>query len=290
MEKYLVIFFLVFCFISLNCTDNKQGLENKKSSESLEKPKVIDVTRVLNSVSELSEEKMFFVTLKFKKEQLTLDPFELAGNELKATTQTIIVGEKTYNEYRIGQQISNVADTWGFVFDGEFSSYTITVNEKKTESQCFWTDTTGRQVEISKEEYDAALMQVINKKQSLTVPFSGIIKTYVLKKPLNTYTFSSYQPLQHYFLEVKVENQTLTFDIAKHIRNAANTHLIVFEVSEDGYKNSGEIWEPKLNTASFFLKGNLSKLMGVIMKRWTEPENKYQIGITPDGKHMIIPK
>jgi hypothetical protein len=50
------------------------------------------------------------------------------------------------------------------------------------------------------------------------------------------------------------------------------------------------MWEPKFNTASFFLKGNLSKLKGIITKRWTEPEYKYQIGITTDGKRMIIPK
>src|SRR3989338_10775571 len=68
----------------------------------VEKPKP-DVSAILANATELREEKLFLVTLKFEKEQFTLDLWKHAKNAMVAESRTLIVGEQTFNEYQIGQ-------------------------------------------------------------------------------------------------------------------------------------------------------------------------------------------
>ena len=256
----------------------------------VEKPKP-DVSAILANATELREEKLFLVTLKFEKEQFTLDLWKHAKNAMAAESRTLIVGERTFNEYQIGQKVSSKGDGWGFVFNGEISEYVVRPTEKKIESQYFWADRNGTQTEINKEQYDEAMQQLRSSgRQLLTVPFAGVARTYVLEKPLAEYQFVDRQPLNRYFVTIRVENSTFTLDLTKHIRNAANTHDITLEVPREAYEKTGDTFNAQLSTGSLIVKGRLSELRGKVTKKWSEMDNGYQLAKTADDQQFVIPK
>lgn len=269
---------------------NQQPRPRQAVTASVEKPKP-DVSAILTNAIELREEKLFLVTLNFEKEQFTLDLWAHVKNAMVAESRTLIVGEKTFNEYKIGQKVSSKSDGWGFVFNGEIADYVVRPTEKKIQSQYFWVDRKGTQIEISKEQYDEALQQLSSgDSQLLTIPFAGVVRTYVLEKPLAEYQFVDRQSLNRYFVTIRVENTTFTLDITKHIRNAANTHDITLEVPREVYEKTGKAWNAQLSTGSLIMKGNLSELRGTIIKKWSEVDNGFQLVKTDDGQQFIIPK
>lgn len=256
----------------------------------VEKPKP-DVSAILANAIELREEKLFLVTLEFKKEQLTLDLWEHAKNAMAAESRTLIVGERTFNEYQIGKKVSSSGDGWGFVFNGEIAEYVVYPTEKKIESQHFWAHRNGTQTEISTEHYDEAIRQLHSGgRQLLTVPYAGVVRTYVLEKPLASYRFVDHQPLNRYFVTIQVENFTLSFDFTKHIRNAANTHDITLEVPREVYEKTSDAWNAQLSAGSLVLKGRLSELHGKVIKKWSEADNGYQLVKAVGGQQFVIPK
>ena len=250
-----------------------------------------DVSSILANATELREEKLFLVTLKFEKEQFTLDLWKHAKNAMAAEYRTLVVGERTFNEYQIGQKVSSKGDGWGFVFNGEIAEYVVRTTEKKVESQYFWVHRNGTQIETSKEKYEEATQQFHSgNRQLLVVPFAGVTRTYVLEKPLAEYQFVDRQPLNRYFVMIQVENSTFTLSITKHIRNAANTHDITLEVPREVYEKTGDAWDAKLSSGSFILKGRLSELRGKVIKKWTEVDSGFQLAKTADGQELVIPK
>ncbi len=296
----VVIGFLVLCFVVFFGCDQprvkKEQLSHNASQEVVkkvakpaeEKP---DVSEILKQAVELREEKVFLVTLKFKKEQLTLDIFKHIGNEMTAEYRTIVVGERTFNEYKEGEEVSSVGDGLGLLFKGEIAEYVVQVYEKKVKSKYFWIDSEGNQVEISRQEHEEVLNQLSKTgRQFITVPFSGVVRTYILEKPLTEYEFVSRQPLKRYFVTVLVENRTFTFDLIKHARNAANTHEITIEVPRQVYEKTGDLWDVQLSQASFMIKGHLSELQGKVIKKWTEVDNDYELVKTKKGRELIVPK
>ncbi len=256
----------------------------------VEKPRP-DVSVVLANATELREEKLFLVTLKFEKEQFTLDLWEHAKNAMAAESRTLIVGERTFNEYQIGQKVSSKGDGWGFVFNGEIAEYVVRPTEKKIESQYFWANPNGAQTELNKEQYDEALSQLKSGgRQLVTIPFAGVVRTYVLEKSLAEYEFVEHRPLNRYFVTIRVENSSFTLDLTKHIRNAANTHDITLEVPREVYEKTGDVWNTKLSTGSLIVKGRLSELRGKVTKKWSEVDNGYQLAKTADDRSFVIPK
>lgn len=250
-----------------------------------------DVSAVLANAIELREEKMFLVTLKFEKEQFTLDLWKHAKNAMAAESRTLIVGERTFNEYQIGQKVSSKGDGWGFVFNGEIAEYVVRPTEKIIKSQYFWANRSGMQTEINQEQYDEVMQQLRSGGHHLlTVPFAGVVRTYVLAKPLTEYQFIDRQPLNRYFVTIRVKNSTFTFDITKHIRNAANTHDITLEVPRDVYEQTGDTWNRQMSTGSLIVKGRLSELRGQVIKKWSEVDNGYQLATTADSQQFVIPK
>src|SRR3989344_1450991 len=272
------------------CDQQPNQHSQQVAAAPVEKPK-LDVSAVLANATELREEKLFLVTLKFEKEQFTLDLWAHAKNAMVAESRTLIVGERTFNEYQIGQKVSSKGDGWGFVFNGEIAEYVVRPTEKKVESQYFWADRNGAQTEINKEQYDEAMQQLRSSdRQLLTVPFAGVARTYVLGKPLAEYQFVDRQPLNRYFVTIRVENSTFTLDLTKHIRNAANTHDVTLEVPREVYEKTGNAWNAQLSAGSLIVKGRLSELRGKVTKKWSEVDNGYQLAKTADGQQFVIPK
>ncbi|MBP9752100.1 MAG: hypothetical protein KBD19_04615 [Candidatus Moranbacteria bacterium] len=250
-----------------------------------------DVSAILVNATELREEKLFLITLGFEKEQITLDFWKHAKNAMTAEYRTLIVDEKAFNEYQIGRNISNKVDDWGLIFNGEIAEYIVRPVEKKVESQYFWTDRNGGQIEISKEQYDEGVRKLhLSGRQLLVVPFAGVTRTYVLEKPLEEYQFVDYQSLHRYFVTIRVENTTFTPDLTKHIRNAANTHDITLEVPREAYEKAGDAWNAQLSTGSFVMKGRLSELHGKIIRKWSELDDSFRIAKTAGGQQFVIPK
>ena len=284
---YLVLLVAIVFFAI--CGD-QQPKPQQAAVSSVKNP---DVSAVLANATELREEKLFLVTLKFEKEQFTLDPWAHAKNAMAAESRTLIVGEQTFSEYQIGRKVSSKGDGWGFVFNGEIAEYVVCPTEKKIVSQYFWTDRNGKQSELSKEQYDVATQQLRSSgRQLLTVPFAGVARTYVLERPLAEYQFVDRQPLRRYFVTVRVENSTFTLDLTKQIRNAANTHNITLEVSSEVYEKTGaaDSWPRQLSTGSLILKGHLSQLCGRVTKKWSEVDIDHQLAKTADGQQFIIPR
>lgn len=288
LTSLLALVVVIMFFIGCDQQPNQHS--RQVAAAPIEKPKP-DVSVILANATELREEKLFLVTLKFEKEQFTLDLWEHAKNAMAAESRTLIVGEQTFNEYQIGQKVSSKGDGWGFVFNGEIAEYVVRPTKKKVESQYFWVDRSGTQTETSKEQYDEATQQLRSDgRQLLTVPFAGVARTYVLEKPLAEYQFVDRQPLNRYFVNIRVENSTFTLDLTKHIRNAANTHDITLEVPREVYEKTGDVWNAQLSAGSFIVKGRLSELRGKVTKKWSEMDNGYQLVKTDDGQQFVIPR
>jgi len=290
MKRLVIFTCFTFVVISLLTVGCDQPQNQRVSPAVVEKPKP-DVSNVVAHAVQLREEKMFLVTLEFKKEQLTFDLWKLAKNEMAAEQRTLIVGERTFNQYQIGKKVSGVGDVGGFIFNGEIAEYTIRPVEKTIKSQYFWIANTGEQTELNKDEYNEALGQIVARgRYVLTVPYAGTNLTYVLEESISSFKFVERQPLNRYFVTVKVENTTFTLSITKLIRNAANTHEITMEVPREIYLKTGDAWNNQLSTGSFILKGHLSELHGKVVKKWSEVDSGYQLVKTADGRQFITPK
>lgn len=290
MKKLANVLVLLTIGLFAGCDQQPNQQSRQVAATPVERPKP-NVSAILANATELREEKLFLVTLKFEKEQFTLDLWKHAKNAMAAEYRTLIVGEKTFNEYQIGQKVSSKGDGWGFVFNGDIAEYVVRPTEKKIESQYFWADRNGTQAEISKEQYDEATQQLRSDgRQLLTVPFAGVVRTYVMEKPLAEYQFVDRQPLNRYFVTIRVENSTFTLDLTKHIRNAANTHDITLEVPREVYEKTGDAWNAQLSTGSLIVKGRLSELRGKVVKKWSEVDNDFQFVKTADGQQFLLPK
>ena len=255
----------------------------------VEKPKP-DVSAIIANAVELRVEETFLVTLEFAKEQLTFDLWQHAMNAASAEHRTLIVGERTFDEYRIGQELSSAGDAIGFIANGEIAGYVVRVDEKRVERQYFWADANGTQTEIAEELHAEAIAQLrASGRKLLTIPFSGVTRTYVLEKPISDYQFVAREPLRRYFVTIRVENSTVTFDLVKHMRNAATAHEITLEVPRAAYEKTGDTWDETVSSGSFVLKGHLSMLRGQVIRKWTEVDNGFELVRTADGKQFIIP-
>lgn len=290
MKKLMSLLVLVVTVAFFTGCDQQPQQSRQVAAAPAEKSNP-DVSTILANATELQEEKLFLVTLKFEKEQFTFDLWKHAKNAMTAESRTLIVGERTFNEYQIGQKVSSKGDGWGFVFNGEIAEYVVRPTEKKVQSQYFWVDRNGIQTEISKEQYDEATQQLRSDgRQLLTVPFAGVARTYILEKPLAEYQFVDRQPLNRYFVTIRVENSTFTLDLTKHIRNAANTHDITLEVPREVYEKTGDAWNAQLSAGSLIVKGRLSELRGKVVKKWSEVDNGFQFAKTADGQQFVIPR
>ena len=291
MKRLISLLVLVVTTASFAGCDQRSNQQFRQVvATPVEKPKP-DVSAILENATELREEKLFLVTLRFEKEQFTLDLWAHAKNAMAAESRTLIVGEKTFNEYQIRQKVSSKGDGWGFVFNGEIAEYVVRPTEKKIEIQYFWADRNGTQTEIGKRQYNEAMQQLRSGgRQLLTVPFANVTRTYVLEKPLAEYQFVDRQPLNRYFVTIRVVNSTFTLDLTKHIRNAANTHDITLEIPREVYEKTGDAWNAQLGTGSLIVKGHLSELRGKVIKKWSEMDNSYQLAKTADGQQFVIPK
>lgn len=274
----------------VGCSDPTPVERTRQKQQQKQPPPKPDVTDVVKNALELREEITYAVTIKMKKRSYTLDPWELLENEAKAEYRTLVVGEKQYNDYRIGQEIASRFDGWGFVFNGTFASYVVTVNHKETQSEFFAVLANGTQRKLSRAEYEEAKSQLSTAKNTFTVNARGAIRTYVLEKPLAQTTFTKTEPLQRYFVTVEVSNFTFTLDPGKHIRNLANKHEITIEVPREIYEQSTTMFEPKPSWGTLFLSGRLSTMRGKILKRWTETDSNYELGTLSDGRQIVVPR
>lgn len=249
------------------------------------------IAPIVEQAVELREEKIYYLTLKFKKEEY-LDPSKFFQNELAAEYREVVVGESTFNQYDEGDEVSSVMDYWGSLSGDTslFTTYVVSVDDKKIESDYFYVTRQGVTVDLGKDAYGLALARLRQRANNLiTVPYSGGVVSYLLTKPLEEYQFVERTPLVRYFVKVEVENETFTLDFNKHIRNSLNTHEIEFEVNQETYNKVGEFWDPQLSVGSAIIKGHLSVLHGKVIKKWTQNDPRFVLAKTADGSEFILP-
>lgn len=243
------------------------------------------------AVTELIEERLCLATLRMKKSEFTLDPDRHINNWLSAQERQILVSDSTCDKWKVGQEISGKFDGWGFIFDGDIARYVVRLKNKKILSRYFSVHGSGRHQEITAADHQAALARLGQEGKTLvTVPYAGLVRTAVLNGPLAKDSIIEKKPVTRYFVLVRVENKTLTLDLEKHIRNAWNTHDIALEVPREAYEKAAKMWDTRLSTLSFFVKGNLSFLTGKIVKKWTETDARYLEVKTQDGSRYVLPE
>lgn len=243
------------------------------------------------AVVELIEERLCLATLRMKKSEFTLDPERHIGNWLSAQERQIIVSDTTCDKWKVGSEISGKFDGWGFIFDGDIARYVVRLKDKKILSRYFQVQGSGRHQEITGAQYQTTRERLgLEGKTLITVPYAGMVRTAVLAGPLTKDMIAEKIPVTRYFVLVRVENKTLTLDLEKHIRNAWNTHDIALEVPRESYEKAGKMWDTKLSTISFLVKGNLSFLTGRIVKKWTETDARYLEVRTSDGGRYVLPE
>jgi len=291
MRKFLLLFVLFGIFFSGCISEPKDSSVQVTAVPVITETPKPDVSGILENAVELREEKLFFVTLEFKKEQFTLDPWEIVANEASAEQRVLMVGERTYDQYVIGKEISSKTDALGFIFNGDLAEYVVKPVKKEILSQYFWASRDGNQTEISRGQYDEAIRQMnVSGKQLLTVPYSGSVRTSVLEKPLSKYEIVEKQPMDRYFMTIEVKSDTFTLSLTKMLRNEANAQEITIEVPKAVFDKTGDAWDPQLSGGSFVFKGHISELRGRVIKKWQEKDESYILIKTKEGREFIIPK
>ena len=243
-----------------------------------------------DKASVIWEERLYVVTLKFMKEEFTIDPFALMGNELAAQYYDIVVGPETYEGWSKGDEVSRKFDGVNFFFGDDISSYVVSVSEKDILHQYYLRQRNDKVVELSEEEYKGMLQYLEKNHDTVTIPYSFATFTYVLDKPLNQYEFTGYEPLYRYYVTIHVQNHSLTLDLVKHMRNATTDHEIEVEVTENMYNTETEAWKSQMAVGSFVVKGHLSNITGEIIDRRKVEDPNFVRAFTSAGREMIIPK
>lgn len=247
--------------------------------------------QIVRSASELTEDRLHLVDLKFKKNSFTLDPFKHIGNEMKAESQTTVVGERQFDKYKVGQELSRQGDVVGFLFNGDFNSYSVSVAGKRVETAYGWVDGRNQAHPLSNDIYKEIKAELGRQgRTTWDVPYAGSTHTYISDKPLSQMNVVKREPMNRYFLDVEISNSSLTLDLVKHMRNATTAHRVEMEVPQNLYANTKSTWNPHLSTGSFLLGGRVSSMHGDVKKKWTEVDKDFEQVTTDQGRTFIVPK
>lgn len=245
----------------------------------------------LAKATDLKEDQVHSIELKFKKSSFTLDPWKHLDNELKAETQTMLVGERQYDKYKVGQELSSKDDWAGFLFHGELATYHVSVAGKHIDNSYSWVDKSGTTHPLTKAEHDALGAEFQHHGKFLQrVPYSDATHTYIMKSPLNPSDVVQREPMHRYFMDVEVKNSSFTPSISKMLRNSLNTHKIEIEVPREQYLKSDRAWKPHLNVGSLLVGGRLSQMEGDIKRKWQETDPNFEEVTTKDGRRLIVAK
>lgn len=253
-----------------------------------------DIDKVAHEVRQMREERTYLVTLKFKKQELHFSPtaivFSAVKNAITAKEEVIAVGERSFGDYVIDQNVSTQNDVAGFLLGTPgLARYVAFPTAKEIVRNYFWVNQKDESHEVTQEQYLAVLAKLQADGRNLhVVSPQGRTITYVLPKPLEKYKSQERVPLMQYYVLVQVHNSSISLSLSKFLRNATNDHTLVIEVPKETYDRTGELWDPTLNIASLFLKGRLSTLHGKVMRKWAEVDDAFWLTRMTDGTELII--
>lgn len=250
----------------------------------------------LVDVKELVKANQYMVTLEFSKTTITLDPIDLVfsaiANEMAKKEETFEVGQLTYNNYRVGQELSSKSDILGFILsdDGAFDTYNVTVKNKNTITRYARVSKNNASVEIDGNQYNQlrGLVQTHLSSKVATSSYNGVERLVILDHPLQELNVASVTQLKRYYVNLEISNSTYTLDIFKHARNALLSHDIEIEVTSQQYnKPNNRMWEPHFGY-SFFVTGRLSQMEGTATKRWAVNDPQYVEVLLDDGTKLVM--
>lgn len=245
---------------------------------------------IIKNAQELNEDTFHMVVFKFKKSTFSLDPWTHIKNEAAAVRRVTMVGERQFNNYAVGQTISEKFDAMA-LFDLEFSTYRASIDEKYKVSSHSWKNAAGVDRAMSPAVYSAVRDELKQHGRTLLdAKYAGSTNTIVSDKQISEGNIVDRKPLERYYVEVNFRNSSLSLDIFKHVRNALNTHLVELEVPEKVYKNADSLWEPRVSAGSVLMTGRLSRMHGDIKRKWTEIDPGFEKVTTDKGQIFVRPK
>lgn len=243
--------------------------------------------RKSGSLQELREERAHYVTLKFKKSEITLDLDKHVNNELSAREETLLVSESTYNDWTPGKELSSKFDHMGALLKGELASYKIKVKDREIDRE-YLAVINGETKKIDENVYAAVRSQLDREAAStITSDHAGTRRAILLDKPLSEQKIVSARPMSRHFIKVRVRNTTLSLSLDKHIRNAALQHDLELEVPEQ-VANNKEAWKPSFGLGAALFKGNLSSLQGDVIDHRSSVDPDYVVLRTESGREFAV--
>ncbi|MFA5104582.1 MAG: hypothetical protein WC527_05350 [Candidatus Margulisiibacteriota bacterium] len=231
---------------------------------------------ILNNAGSIQKETQYIVNLKRKRHDDPADGLveylvNAVVNKATADDTEIMVDKKTFDQCKEGQVLSRKSSLWD-ILDGV--EYTVTISSKREAAEYSWTAKDGSVHAISADDYKIFMNRLkFADASSFTVPFNNVETTYLNMGNIEDLGITDIKPLKRCFVEIKLENKS----------------TLTIEVPQRAYDNAGELWSPENEKSGIIAKGKLSKVSGKIVKKWTEPDDKFVAGIMPDGTEIILP-
>lgn len=248
------------------------------------------VTELAQDARSLVVENAYVVTLKMAKSSISLDPFEHMSNEMKAQYRDLIVGEKEYNQRRVGQVVSSKADIVGFFSDGAAANYEVTVHRKTAIPHYLYVDSAGNSHEVSSSVFNEGKSLLAREGKSLYHTSASGKETWLVSdEPVSAEDIKHIAPLNRYYANVRIANSSVSFSLSKHLSNATTEHVVQVEIPEKVYLSKDDAFDARLSDSAI-INGRLSTLSGKMEKKWSERDNESVLVTLKDGRQIPMKK
>lgn len=247
-----------------------------------------DVQKIVDEAVELDESRSYKVRIKMRKDDFGLD----WKNELKATYENLVVDGRTYDKWRVGQVISSQSDPIGAMTgdSGWLTTYNVSVSSKTCTKEHSYRDASGNHHPIQDEKiYDEAKKQLVATGKVVEFESPDFYAAYVLPDGLKEADIVSREPLTRHFVTLKIQSNSFSLSLTKHMRNAATAHHIEIEIPPSAGEGAVE-FEQGINGANYILSRRLSHMSGEIVSRRTETDQSYELLTLTDGRQIVAAK
>lgn len=211
-----------------------------------------------NNIDRIERRNQYFVQLKFKKSNISLNPLTHLKNAATATKEDVRVSREDYEKYQtsIGSVLSQNYDKITMITKRELASYKVIVA---------WVDKTSETIAYDKHGKSYPITHFDEMLSSLQKQGIPVMKEENGDNEIYHFSCSeaTEKEKKKYILTLEIKNSNISLSLFKHVRNALNKHHIDVEVPKDVY-DSVEKWqtydETGINMASFAVKWHISNI------------------------------
>lgn len=268
--------------------------KERRAREVLEQAVVLEDLRGLlaeDAVAELTVETHYLVTISFRTQSLTLDPEKILSDLAKTQFRTILVDEKTYHSWKIGQVLDATLNSLEILLtdDGSLKVTTARVSEKRTLQEGIMRLRSGRLDRVASSQLDSAVALV---KGGEVAPFESDSmgrKVYLLlSEEPRASDFVQVAPLQRYFVKLRMQNvRPFSFDLKDALGNLFDQVTFEYEVTREVYEQN-DAFSPTFNGMAYLLDGSFSFAIADVVDRRTQPDEKFVAAKTKEGTVVFL--